>query len=116
MSGMKLRDIHIGRLIRQRLDETGMSYSEFATSLCCQRHSLYYMFEQKSIDVEKLARISRILDYDFLRLYSSGPEETETTTCGDKSRLALIKLPAGSVDSFMKDYPQAILIDLPVTT
>ena len=60
------KDIYIGQLIQQRLDETHMSYAEFARRIHVARSSLYRIFASKSIDVERLLLISSVLDYDFL--------------------------------------------------
>ncbi|MDR3266233.1 MAG: XRE family transcriptional regulator [Tannerella sp.] len=62
-----LKDIHIGLLIKQKFEETGMSAIEFARRIHCARNSIYYTFKQKSIDIEKLELISKVLKYDFLR-------------------------------------------------
>lgn len=107
--GVKFQEIHIGNRIRQRLDETGMSYNEFADRLCCQRNSLYYIFNQKSMDVEKLARISSILNYDFLRLYSSDGIDSEIHDT--ESFLAVVKITSDNIDSFLRDYPSAVIIN-----
>lgn len=61
------KDIHIGSVIRQVLDDSGISYKEFAKEIGCERQSLYYLFNSKSIDVDRLIRISKVLNYDFLR-------------------------------------------------
>lgn len=60
-------NIHIGSIIRQVLDRSGMTYKEFARNINCERQSLYYLFGCKSIDVDRLILISRVLGYDFLR-------------------------------------------------
>lgn len=59
--------IHIGNMIRRKLDERGMSYAEFARRINCERQSLYYMFSCQSIDIDRLMLISKVLDFDFIR-------------------------------------------------
>lgn len=50
-----------------------MPYKEFARRINCERHSLYYLFGCRSIDVERLMLISRVLGYDFLsNVYLNG--------------------------------------------
>lgn len=44
-----------------------MSYAEFARRLCVERTTVYNILRSKSIDTERLIRISNILNYDFLR-------------------------------------------------
>lgn len=63
--------IHIGRSIRQRLDESGHSVVWFAGQLSLSRSNVYLLFEKRSIDTNTLLRISLILDYDFFALYSN---------------------------------------------
>lgn len=68
----KLKNIHIGSEIRKRLDDSGMSYAEFARRIHCERATLYHLFKCKSIDVERLILISEVLQYDFFHeLYFS---------------------------------------------
>lgn len=62
-----INDIHIGSLIRQQLDKSNISYKEFARSINCERQSLYYLFSCKSIDIDRLILISKVLNFDFLR-------------------------------------------------
>ncbi len=70
-------DIHIGSVIRQVLDDSGMPYKEFAQAIGCERQSLYYLFHSKSIDVDRLIRISKVLNYDFIRnVYLNDSYET----------------------------------------
>lgn len=61
----RFKDIYIGKLIQQKVDERGISYAEFARQIHCARTSLYHIFESKTIDVERLLLISEVLGYDF---------------------------------------------------
>lgn len=61
------KNIHIGSLIRQKLDQSGMPYKDFAHFINCERQSLYYLFSCRSIDIERLILIGNILNYDFIR-------------------------------------------------
>lgn len=61
-----MKNIFIGKIIKDRVDELGMGYAEFARRIKCSRTSVYNIFESKSIDIERLIRISEILDYDFI--------------------------------------------------
>ena len=62
----KFKDIYIGKLIQQKVDERGISYAEFARQIHCARTSLYHIFNSKNIDVERLLLISEVLQYDFI--------------------------------------------------
>ena len=62
----RFKDIYIGKLIQQKVDERHISYAEFARQIHCARTSLYHIFNSKNIDVERLLLISEVLQYDFI--------------------------------------------------
>ena len=62
--------MHIGKLIKKKVTEKGMTVVSFASRLSCTRVNAYKIFSKKSIDTDMLTRISIILEYDFFRLYS----------------------------------------------
>lgn len=62
----KFKEIYIGKIIQQKVDERGLSYAEFARKINCARTSLYHIFNSKNIDIERLLLISEILQYDFI--------------------------------------------------
>lgn len=62
----KYKDVYIGKIIQEKVDERGISYAEFARQINCARTSLYHIFNSKNIDVERLLLISEILQYDFI--------------------------------------------------
>lgn len=73
------KDIYIGKLIQQKIDEQHLTYSEFARMIHCSRTTLYSIFNSKSIDTERLMYISKVLDYDFIReIYLKHSQETDT--------------------------------------
>jgi len=60
-------NIFIGQTIRQILEERQISVVEFARRINCSRRTAYNIFEKKSLDIDQLIRISKAIDYDFLR-------------------------------------------------
>ena len=66
-------NLHIGHLIKSVFDESGMTVSELARQLHCERTNVYTIFRRRTIDVELLAMLSEILSHNFLddvmRLY-----------------------------------------------
>ncbi len=42
-----------------------------ARKINCQRPNIYYIYEQSSINTELLEKISRALNVDFFKVYSS---------------------------------------------
>lgn len=73
-------EIHIGSLIRRRLDEKGYSVVWLARQLACSRTNVYKIFEKAHIDTDMLARISTVLDYDFFILLSKSIRSKEADT------------------------------------
>ncbi len=71
-----LKNIHIGKLIETKLKASGMSYACFARELNIDRTTVYSILKSKSIDIERLIRISKILNHDFLRLVYLNDNET----------------------------------------
>ena len=64
-------NVHIGQIIDEMLKQQGLTYAQFARLLCCDRTTVYHLVRSKSIDTDRLIRISRILNHDFLRHYYS---------------------------------------------
>ena len=61
-----MKNIHIGSIIKQKVLESSMTIKEFADRISCERTTVYNIFQQKSIDIEKLMKISEVLNYDFI--------------------------------------------------
>lgn len=59
-------NLHIGHLIKSVFDASGITVSEFARRIYCERTNVYKIFNRRSIDVELLVKISEILNHNFL--------------------------------------------------
>ena len=64
---LAIKELSIGRRIREELRRQGRTVSWLARQLCMERTSLYYTFRQNSIDTEMLLRISFFLNHNFLQ-------------------------------------------------
>lgn len=62
---MAVFDLHIGQLIKTVFERSGMTVSDFARQLNCERTNVYTIFKRRTIDVELLVNISKILEYNF---------------------------------------------------
>ena len=60
---------HIGAAIERKIRERGMTYAEFARRLNVDRTTVYNIVRGNSIDTERLMRISKILEHDFIKLF-----------------------------------------------
>ena len=58
--------LHIGCLVKSVFDASGMTVSEFARRINCERTNVYKIFDRRTIDVELLVKISEILNHNFL--------------------------------------------------
>jgi predicted transcriptional regulator len=59
--------IHIGKLIKEKVEASNLSIAEFATMINRTRPTVYDIFERDSIDIDLLLRISDALHYNFLK-------------------------------------------------
>ncbi|RKT01744.1 transposase [Chryseobacterium defluvii] len=64
------KDIHIGEFILKRWKEVNISISRASNFLNATEEEINSMFLQKSLDSNMLLRWSKLLEYDFFRLYS----------------------------------------------
>ncbi|CAM3415423.1 Transposase [Empedobacter stercoris] len=67
---MNFKEIHIGTLINQLVTESGIEISRICNFLKCSEEELEKMYQAKSLDTEVLLRWSKLLEYDFFRIYS----------------------------------------------
>lgn len=59
-------NVHFGQLVKAVFEESGMTVSELARQLHCERTNVYAIFKRHTIDVELLANLSKILNHNFL--------------------------------------------------
>lgn len=67
---MQFKDIHIGFMIDQKATEQEIEMSRICNYLKCQEDEIKKMYQAKNIDSEMLLRWSKLLGYDFFRIYS----------------------------------------------
>lgn len=61
-----MKNIHIGNAIRQKVEESGLTVSQFASKINRTRTTVYDIFSRKSIDIDLLLCISEVLNFNFL--------------------------------------------------
>ncbi len=62
--------VMIGPMVKNKLKERRHTVVWFAAQLGCSRTNVYKIFAKPSIDAEELFKISKILDFDFFKVYS----------------------------------------------
>lgn len=66
---MQYFDINIGLAIEQRINELGISKSEFGRRIGLASQNVKKFLDRESIDASKLVEVCKALDYDFFSLY-----------------------------------------------
>jgi hypothetical protein len=64
------KNIHIGKLIEQLVEERGIEESRIVKFLKIDDKEIKEMYESKNIDTGFLLLWSKLLEYDFFRIYS----------------------------------------------
>ncbi|WP_291117413.1 transposase [Empedobacter sp. UBA7248] len=67
---MNYKEIHIGTLIKQLVAENGIELFRICNFMKCTLEEVEEMYNMKSTDTEVLLKWSKLLEYDFFRLYS----------------------------------------------
>ena len=68
---MLYKEIHIGQFIKERVDEKEITIERICNFLNQDEETIENTYTSKSVDTEILLRWSKLLEYDFFRLYSS---------------------------------------------
>ncbi|MBB4807705.1 hypothetical protein HNP38_003021 [Chryseobacterium defluvii] len=67
---MNFKEIHIGALINQAVMETEIDIARICNFIKCSEKEILDMYESRSICTEILMRWSKLLEYDFFRIYT----------------------------------------------
>jgi transcriptional regulator with XRE-family HTH domain len=65
-----MEEVNIGQKIKEVFETRGITVTEFARRINKSRENMYSIFSRKTIDTGLLLAISRVLDFDFFKLYS----------------------------------------------
>lgn len=57
-------------MIRERVTESGIEISRICNFLKSSEEDIFEMYQAKSLDTEVLLRWSKLLEYDFFRIYT----------------------------------------------
>jgi transcriptional regulator with PAS, ATPase and Fis domain len=67
---MNLKNIHIGSLIRQKVLENEIDQVRLCKYLKCSEKEVDAMYKEENLSTSFLLKWSKLLEYDFFRLYS----------------------------------------------
>jgi len=60
----------IGKLIKEQFLQSKISIEEFAGLIGCNKDNAYDIFRREHINTDQLLKISKILNFDFFKIYS----------------------------------------------
>lgn len=86
---MNIERVNIGLSIEQKLNELGMSKSEFGRKIGVPQQNVNRILDKTSIDTDKLATISEALGYNFFKEYTDDLSETsmEVSLAGNNNQV-----------------------------
>jgi hypothetical protein len=67
---INFKTIHIGNLIKFRVKEKNIETERICNFMKCSEYDIVKMYDCKSIDTDLLMKWSKLLDYDFFRIYT----------------------------------------------
>lgn len=67
---MDFKNIHIGKLIEKKCGEKDFTSQKICEELKLDEEALKNVFSSQSVDSDTLLKFSKLLDYDFFRVYS----------------------------------------------
>ncbi|MGG7468326.1 transposase [Chryseobacterium arthrosphaerae] len=67
---MNFKNIHIGQLIKKGVLESEIEISRICKFLNCSEEQINEMYTLQSLDSEILLKWSKLLEYDFFRIYT----------------------------------------------
>lgn len=73
MFNIELKEVHIGRAIKERLDALKMTKTEFGRLIGVPQQHVNRIFERDTIETKKLLKISRALEFNFFSLFCQFP-------------------------------------------
>ena len=67
--------VHIGKKIKEAVDKSGMTVTEFAEKINYSRRNIYSIFSKESIDTQLLLKIGKVLDQDFFNHFANAKKQ-----------------------------------------
>ena len=67
---MNLKHIHIGKMIEKEVADCGIEMSRICNFMKCNEEDINQMYLQENLSTDVLLKWSKLLEYDFFRLYS----------------------------------------------
>lgn len=108
---MNFKDIHIGSLVCQKVTESGIEMSRICNFMKCSETEVLEMYNSVSMDSYYLLRWSKLLEYDFFRIYTYHLilYSPSASPAQDKKKSKYTKLPEFRKNIYTKELIDFIL-------
>ena len=67
---MNFKEIHIGKMIEKEVADCGIEMSRICNFMKCNEEDINQMYLQENLSTDILLKWSKLLEYDFFRIYS----------------------------------------------
>jgi len=67
---MNFKNIHIGQMVKKGVTESGIEISRICNFMKCTEEEINQMYLLENLPTDVLLKWSKLLEYDFFRLYS----------------------------------------------
>lgn len=106
---MLYKEIHIGNFIKERVDENEITMERICKFLDKEEDAVERMYNSRSIDADLLLRWSKLLEYDFFRLYSSHLILYAPPSAANKSQQKSDKIPYFRKNIYTQEIKEFIM-------
>ncbi len=73
MINIALKEVHIGQAIKKRIEELGMTKSEFGRLIGVPQQHINRILERDTMETKKLVKVCRALEFNFFALFCEFP-------------------------------------------
>ena len=89
---MNFKEIHIGQMLKTAVTESGIEMSRICNFMKCTEEEINKMYLEENLPTDVLLKLSKLLEYDFFRLYSQhlilyAPPSAEKGLKNEKTQL-----------------------------
>ncbi len=73
MINIELKEVHVGQAIKKRIDELGMTKSEFGRLIGVPQQHINRILERDTMETKKLIKVCQALEFNFFALFCEFP-------------------------------------------
>ena len=106
---MNFKNIHIGQMIEKAVSETGIPIPRICNFMKCSEDEILEMYKQENLQTDILLKWSKLLEYDFFRIYSQHLILYAPPSAEKESKAVKSKLPQFRKNIYTKEIIEFIL-------